>query len=71
MDVEYWQTNENGVLRAPTLLLNACRAGKFGSREEYPGGCVENALFTYVSGVPDEAFMRRTPSCSMRNSSCA
>lgn len=61
MNVEFWNGSESGVLRTPTLLLTACRAGLFGSRTEYSGGCVENALFTYLSGAPDRDFFRRNP----------
>ena len=57
MDIERWSGGGSGVLERPTLLLEACRAGRFGGAIEYPGGKIENALFTYVSGMPDAEFI--------------
>ncbi len=51
---------EGGIVSSP-LLLRACRAGAYGSRTVYPGGSVEQALFTYLCGVPDGAFFHDHP----------
>lgn len=62
MIAEFWtRKEESGVLLKLPLLLNACRANAFGSITEYRGGRVENALFTFLSGVPDEGFFRSKP----------
>lgn len=61
MDIALWTSSESGVLRKPSLLLNACRGKAFGSIIEYPGGKIENALFTYLSGVPDAKFVNLHP----------
>lgn len=37
------------------LLLSACRAGAFGARHPYPGGCLYEAGFIYLEGEPDAA----------------
>lgn len=61
MNIELWDREESGVLLRPSLLLSACRADALGARVEYPGGSVECAVFTYLSGAPDLAFFAGHP----------
>ena len=61
MDIELWNKTDSGVLLEPPLLLNACREGKFGEHIELEGGTVDRALFTYLSGTPDESFFNAKP----------
>ena len=53
---EIWNKNSSGILSETPLLLNACKAGQFGSVFSYSEGCVCKALFTYLCGKPDERF---------------
>jgi GNAT superfamily N-acetyltransferase len=58
---EIWNKTGSGVLTEIPLLLTACREGKFGTAFSYPGGCVYQALFTYLTGKPDERFFSAHP----------
>ena len=61
MDIELWNGEDSGVLLESPLLLRACREKRFGTHIEFPGGAVDSALFTYLSGTPDELFFRSHP----------
>ena len=58
---EIWNQTGSGVLTATPLLLTACQEGSFGAAFNYPGGCVYKALFTYLSGKPDEPLFSAHP----------
>ena len=58
---EIWNKTGSGVLTEIPLLLTACMEGKFGTAFSYPGGCVYQALFTYLTGKPDEGFFSAHP----------
>ncbi|MBR5962120.1 MAG: GNAT family N-acetyltransferase [Clostridia bacterium] len=58
---EIWSQTGRGVLTETPLLLTACKAGQFGAAFDYPDGCVYKALFTYLSGRPDEPFFMAHP----------
>ena len=58
---EIWNKTGSGVLTEIPLLLTACREGKFGTAFSYPGGYVYQALFTYLTGKPDEGFFSVHP----------
>lgn len=58
---EIWNQTGSGVLTETPLLLTACREGKFGTAFSYPGGYVYQALFTYLTGKPDEGFFSAHP----------
>lgn len=58
---ENWNQTGSGVLTETPLLLTACQEGLFGDAFHYPGGCVYKALFTYLSGKPDESFFSAHP----------
>ena len=58
---ENWNQTGSGVLTETPLLLTACQEGLFGVAFHYPGGCVYKALFTYLSGKPDESFFSAHP----------
>ena len=61
MNIELWHGEGSGVLRTASLLLKCCRANAFGTHADYPGGSVDSALFTYLSGAPDAAFFAAHP----------
>ena len=59
--VEAWVGKGSGVLREETLLLRACRAGAYGNRIPCDSGCVCQAYFTYLCGLPDRALFGERP----------
>lgn len=61
MIVEFWDKEEGGMLSHSPLLREACIAGIVGKRTIYAKGSIEDALFTFVTGEPDEAFFRENP----------
>lgn len=64
---EIWNKNDSGLLAEETLLLSACKSGKFGSVFSYPEGCVCKALFTYLCGKADETFFTEHPDLFYKN----
>jgi GNAT superfamily N-acetyltransferase len=58
---EIWDKTGSGVLTETPLLLKACREGQFGTAFPFSGGCVYQALFTYLAGKADEPFFSAHP----------
>lgn len=54
-------TEEDGTLCQHPLLLAACEEGIYGTHYAYDGGCVDQSLFTYLSGRPSAAFFNANP----------
>ena len=52
-------------LKSTPLLLRSCEAGLFGKNHVYENGSIAEALFTYLSGEPNEALFNQlcTPKC--------
>ena len=61
MDIELWNKKDSGVLLDPPLLLRSCREKKFGTHIEFQGGTVDQAIFTYLNGRPNELFFNSNP----------
>ncbi|MGN0563470.1 MAG: GNAT family N-acetyltransferase [Candidatus Heritagella sp.] len=61
MEIALWNKKDSGVLLDSPLLLDACREKRFGTHIEFRGGAVDRALFTYLSGTPNELFFRSNP----------
>lgn len=57
--------NSVTILKSTPLLLRACEAGVFGKNHVYENGSIAEALFTYLSGEPNEALFNQlcTPGC--------
>lgn len=53
------------ILHSKPLLLRACEAGLFGKNHVYENGSIAEALFTYLSGEPNEALFNQlcAPKC--------
>ena len=53
------------ILKSTPLLLRSCEAGFFGKNHVYENGSIAEALFTYLSGEPNEALFAQlcTPGC--------
>ncbi|MBO4759244.1 MAG: GNAT family N-acetyltransferase [Spirochaetaceae bacterium] len=53
------------ILKSKPLLLRACEAGHFGKNHVYGNCSIAEALFTYLSGEPNEALINQlcTPKC--------
>lgn len=47
------------ILHSKPLLLRACEAGLFGKNHVYENGSIAEALFTYLSGEPNEALINQ------------
>ncbi|MBQ4497634.1 MAG: GNAT family N-acetyltransferase [Spirochaetaceae bacterium] len=47
------------ILHSKPLLLRACEAGLFGKNNVYENGSIAEALFTYLSGEPNEALINQ------------
>ena len=58
---EDWTLPASGALREEPLLLQANRAGAFGTSELYEGGGVHKALFTYLCGDPNKGLFNARP----------
>ncbi len=57
--------NTYNRLKSTPLLLRSCEAGFFGKNHVYENGSIAEALFTYLSGEPNEALFNQlcTPGC--------
>jgi len=57
--------NSVTILKSTPLLLRSCEAGFFGKNHVYENGSIAEALFTYLSGEPNEALFNQlcTPGC--------
>ena len=57
--------NTYNILKSKPLLLRACETGFFGKNNVYKNGSIAEALFTYLSGEPNEALINQlcTPKC--------
>lgn len=53
------------ILQSKPLLLRSCEAGFFGKNHIYKNGSIAEALFTYLSGEPDEELFNQlcAPKC--------
>ena len=47
------------ILQSKPLLLRSCEAGLFVKKHVYEKGSIAEALFTYLSGEPNEAFFNQ------------